>query len=140
MLLLFNDDDKEVRQEVASVFRCLEKQPLENYENLITAFCNSAAYQQDSFSILHVLDDSVHRLPGMTCYLCEKFLERFSDEAKDIRLGRAGDVMTVTKLIFRTYHQHQREDEWAPRCLDLIDRMCLEGVHDVKTGLDQFER
>ena len=140
LLALFNDSAEEVLQEVASCFRYLEKQPLENYKNLITAFCDSAAYQQDSFSILHVLDDSVHRLPGMTCVVCEKFLLRFSDEAKDIRLGRAGDVMTITKLIFRTYHQHQREAEWAPRCLDLIDRMCLEGVHDVKTGLDQFER
>ena len=140
LLLLFNDSDKDVLQEAASCFRYLEKQPLEHYKNLITAFCDSAAYQQDSFSILHVLDDSVHRLPGMTCVVCEKFLLRFSDEAKDIRLGRAGDVMTVTKLIFRTYHQHQRESEWAPRCLDLIDRLCLEGVHDVRTGLDQFER
>jgi hypothetical protein len=140
LLLLFNDSDKDVLQEVASCFRYLEKQPLENYKNLITAFCDSAAYQQDSFSILHVLDDSVHRLPGMTCVVCEKFLLRFSDEAKDIRLGRAGDVMTVTKLIFRTYHQHQPESEWAPRCLDLIDRLCLEGVHEVRTELDQFER
>jgi hypothetical protein len=43
------------------------------------------------------------------------------------------------KLLFRTYHQHQR-DEWAPRCLDLIDRMCLEGIQDVSKGLEEFER
>lgn len=139
LLALFNDDDREVRREAASCFRHLKNEPLESYENLITAFCDSPAYQEDSFPVLHVLADSLRRLPGITCVVCEKFLARFSDEAKDIRTHRAGDVHTVAKLIFRTYHQHQR-DEWAPRCLNLIDRMCLEGIRDVKSGFDEFER
>jgi hypothetical protein len=45
----------------------------------------------------------------------------------------------VATLVFRTYQQHQG-DEWASRCLDLIDRMCLEGIHDVKKELNEFER
>lgn len=139
LLALFNDDDREVRREAASCFRHLKSEPLESYENLIAAFCDSAAYQADSFPILHALENSLRRLPGITCLVCEKFLARFSDEAKDIRTSRAGDVHTVAKLIFRTYHQHQR-DEWAPRCLDLIDRICLEGIHDVRNELDEYER
>ena len=55
------------------------------------------------------------------------------------RAHRAGDVHTVVKLIFRTYHQHQR-DQWAPSCLDLIDHMCLEGIQDVSKGLEELER
>ncbi|MCI0621772.1 MAG: ATP-binding protein [Acidobacteria bacterium] len=136
---LFNDDDAEVRRKAASCFRQLENEPLESYEALITAFCDSAAYQEDSFPILHVLEESLRRLPGITCIVCDKFLARFSDEAKDIRTHRAGDVHMVAKLIFRTYQQHQR-DEWASRCLDLIDRMCLEGIHEARSGLDDFER
>jgi hypothetical protein len=139
LLALFNDGDREVRRESASCFRHLKSEPLETYEKLILAFCDSAAYQEDSFPILHALEDSLRRLPGITCVVCEKFLARFSDEAKDIRTHRAGHVHTVAKLIFRTYHQHQR-DEWAPRCLDLIDRMCLEGIHDAKRELDEYER
>lgn len=139
LLVLFNDDAHEVRREAASSFLRLKSEPLESYENLITAFCASLAFQADSFSILHVLEDSLRRLPGITCVVCEKFLARFSDEAKDSRTHRAGDVRTVAKLIFRTYHQHQ-QDEWARRCLDLIDRMCLESIHDVKSELDEFER
>lgn len=139
LLKLFNDEDSKVRGEAASCFRQLGNEPLESYEAFITAFCDSAAYQEDSFPILHVLEESLRRLPGITCVVCEKFLARFSDEARDIRTRRAGDVHTVAKLIFRTYQQHQR-DEWAPRCLDLIDRMCLEGIQEVRTGLDDFER
>lgn len=139
LLTLFNDTDADVRREAASCFRHLRKQPLETYEPLIEAFCDSPAYGEDSFSIFHLLEESVHRLPGITCEVTEKFLERFSEEAKDIRTHRAGEVHTVATLVFRTYQQHQG-DEWASRCLDLIDRMCLEGIHDVKTGLDEFER
>jgi hypothetical protein len=139
LLALFNDGDREVRGESASCFRHLKSESLETYENLILAFCDSPAFEEDSFPILHALEDSSRRLPGITCVVCEKFLARFSDEAKDIRTHRAVDVHTVAKLIFRTYHQHQR-DEWAPRCLDLIDRMCLEGIRDARSELDEYER
>ena len=47
---------------------------------------------------------------------------------------------TITKLIFRTYRQHQNDAEWARRSLDLIDHLCLEGVGNVSQELEQFER
>jgi len=75
----------------------------------------------------------------MTCIVCEKFLERFSDEAKDVRTSRMGDGHTVTELLFRTYQQHQ-QDEWTSRSLDLIDRLCLEGIGEVNDGFRAFER
>ena len=68
-----------------------------------------------------------------------KFLLRFGQEAKDMRTHRAGDVHMVVTLVFRTYHQHQN-DEWAVRCLNLIDQMCIEGIHDVRKGLEEAER
>ena len=45
----------------------------------------------------------------------------------------------VAKLIFRTYQQHQN-DEWTSRSLALIDRLCLEGIGDAGSHLEQFER
>ena len=139
LLLLFNDIDSEVRQKAAICFHRLEGQPLESYENLITKFCDSAAYREDSFALLRALEESPQKLPGITHTVCEKFLERFGDEAGDMSTHRAFDGHNLAKLILRTYHQHQR-DEWASRCLNLIDRMCLEGVYDVRTGLDEYER
>ena len=67
LLLFFDDADNQVRQEAAMCFRHLEGQSLESYENLIVNFCHSAAYQKDSFSLLHVLEQSSYRLPGITC-------------------------------------------------------------------------
>ena len=45
----------------------------------------------------------------------------------------------VSKLVFRMYQQSQ-SGEWASRSLDLIDRLCLEGIDDVGRELEQFER
>ena len=139
LLLFFDDDDREVRQEAATCFRRLEEQPLESYEGLIGRFCDSAAYQEDSFSLLHALEKSPYGLPGITLIACEKFLERFGAEARYIGNRRGLDGSTMAKLILRTYNQHQR-DEWAAKCLDLIDRMCLERSYGVHKSLDEYER
>ena len=136
---LFNDGDSNVRSEAASCFRQLRGELLESYEDLIAEFCESTAFQEDSFSILHTLEESLGRLPGMTCLVCEKFLDRFADEARDIRTHRAADGYTLPKLVFRTYQQHQN-DEWTSRSLDLIDHLCLEGIGEAERELEQFER
>ena len=71
--------------------------------------------------------------------VCEKFLDRFANEARDIRTHRAADAPTLVKLTFRTYQQHAN-DEWTPRALALIDRLCLEGIGDAAKELEQFDR
>lgn len=135
----FNDDDSNVRRSAAHCFSQLKDGPITDYEELIQAFCDSQAYQEDSFWILHVLDESKYRLPAVTWNVCQKFLARFSDEARDISTGRSGDSSTMSKLVFRVYQQYQRTD-WGVKCLDLIDTMILEGVHGAQTGMSEFER
>ena len=139
LVALFNDDDSDVRGKAASCFRQLKDDDLDTYSDLIAAFCDSRAFQEGSSSVLRTLEKSLGRLPGMTCLVCEKFLGRFADEARDIRTRRAGDTFTLAKLVFRTYQQHQN-DEWTSRTLDLIDHLCLEGIGDAGNHLDQFER
>ena len=77
--------------------------------------------------MIHALENSLGRLPGMTCLVCERFLDR------------SEDTYTVAKLIFRTYQQHQN-DEWTSRVLDLIDRLCLEGIIGIGDEFDEFDR
>ena len=136
---LFNDDDAAVRRKTASCFRHLKDGVFDTYGDLIAAFCDSRAFQENSFWILHTLEESLGRLPGTTCLVCEKFLDRFADETRDIRTSRARDTFTLAKLVFRTYQQHQN-DEWTGRSLNLIDHLCLEGIGDAGSHLDKFER
>ena len=53
--------------EVASCFRQLKEEVLDTYGKLIEAFCDSKAFQENSFSVLHTLEESLGRLPGTTC-------------------------------------------------------------------------
>ena len=137
--LFFNDEDAEVRAAAALCFSELKDEDLDAYEDLIEAFCNSRAFDEGSFWILRLMEASLGRLPGMTCLVCEKFLDRFAHEARDIRTRRAADTPTLVKLVFRTYQQHP-DDEWTSRALALIDCLCLEGISDAGNQLDHFER
>ena len=139
LVALFDDEDVTVRREAASCFRRVGHGTLETLEELIAKFCDSKAFQEDSASVLHALEKTRGQLPGTTCDVCERFLDRFSDEARDIRTSRAGDAHYVTKLVFQTYQQHQ-DDKWTTRSLDLIDRLCLERSNDAQRAFEQFER
>ena len=139
LAVLFDDADDKVRGEAASCFHQLRSETLDTYGDLIATFRNSRAFRENSFSILHTLEESPGRLPGMMCEICENFLDRFADQARDIQTRQALDGHTVAKLIFWTYQQHQN-DEWTSRSLDLIDRLCLERIHDAGGEFEQFER
>ena len=139
LIALFNDADADVRREAASCFRHLPDETIDTCDDLVAAFCNSWAFKENSWSLLHVLEHALGRLPGTTCVVCEKFFDRFADEAQDAQTGRYGHTHTVAKLVFRTYQQHQN-DEWTSRSLDLIDRFCLEGIPGAGDEFEQFER
>ena len=80
LAILFNDDDAEVRREAASCFQKTKDEELESCGDLIEVFCGSKAFQDHPFWILDALEESVHWLPTMTCLVCERFLDRFSEE------------------------------------------------------------
>ena len=137
LTVLFDDCVAEVRKEAASCFSRIS-QPLDSYDKLIAAFCDSSEFADSAFWLLRALENSRERLPGMTCMVCERILDR-SSEAQDIGTGRYADVLTVAKLIFRTYQQHQN-DEWGSRSLDLIDSLCLARRPEAVGEFEQFDR
>lgn len=139
LMRFFNDDFEEVREQAAKCFRKLEEHPVTEFEELIRVFCDSPAYKQDSISILHMLEKSKYKLPAVTLLVCEKFMNRFSGEAGDIRTSRAGHSSTMSKLVFRTYQQYMTGDSGV-RSLEIMDRMILEGVYDAQRGMSDFER
>ena len=136
---LFDDDDDAVRRRAATCFRHVQDEPLDSYGDLIEAFSASKAFGDDPTSILDTLEASREPLPGAACTVCEKFLDRFADEARDARSDRHADALTVAALVFRACRQHE-DDEWAKRALDLVDRLCLLQIGDAQGALEQFER
>ena len=134
LLELFDDDDASVRRTAAMCFRELGDCPLEQYTDLIRRFCESRAFQDQAAHLMKALKDSPFRLPGLTCEICDRFLERFSEAGERVR-----HLSDVTHLVFRTY-QHHQSDEWATNALDLIDRLCLVGDASAQRHFEEFER
>ena len=128
LIKLFNDEDADVRKETATCFSRLPGEALEHYEGLIASFCDSKAFSGGAFWLMHALEESPGRLPGITCMVCQRALE-----------SPSGDAFEVGKLVFRTYQQHQN-DEWTSRSLDLIDRLCLESIPGTDSEFEQFDR
>ena len=140
LVVFFKENNAEVRGQAAKCSRQLNNDVFDTSGDLIAAFCDSRAFHEGaSWWLLRTLEESLGRLPGTTCLVCEKFLDRFAGEARDIRTRGVGDAFTVAKLVFRTYRQHQN-DEWTCRTLNLIDHLCLEGIGGAGSHLDQFER
>ena len=135
---LFGDDHIEVRKAAASCFRHIPADRLDAYGDLIEAFCTSRAYEEGSFVLLHALKNARTQLPGIVHLVCDRFLDRFSGEAKDTRQHRHADGFIVIELIFRLY-QHHQNDQWTSHALDLIDRVCVE-LDGAERGFEDFER
>ena len=128
LLTLFNDDDHDVRQRASFSFSRIPADSIETYADLVEGFCDSRAFAGSAFSLVHALDKSRGRLPGMTSMVCARALDHPSR-----------DTFAVAKLIFRTYQQHQN-DKWASHTLTLIDRLCLEGDPSLGSEFEEFDR
>lgn len=134
LAVLFNDDDASVRSRAAGCFQSIGDDPLDEYPELISQFCESRAFQDHADDLLRALKDSPHRLPGLTSDVCERILDRPSETGEGVR-----HLHDVANLVFRTY-QHHQNSEWATRALSLIDRLCMAGDGSARRHLEEFER
>lgn len=136
---LFDDDARAVREVAAQCWRDLGRHSLEDYEDLIADFCKSESFPDQAEWLLDALEESVHRLPELTCTILEHLMERETEETWNPQYSGYVEEGRVTKLLFRTYHQH-RSSPLAGRCLDLLDRMSLSGVAHVDEALRGYDR
>jgi hypothetical protein len=138
----FNDEETEVRRLAAGGFWALWQAPEESllpYAGLIETFIKSAAFPEDPAHLFHALEDNRLQLPDVVLDACRAFIERCSDQARDIRTSSSLQADSVSTLIFRAYAQ-LRKPELRMQALSLIDMMCLEGLQSAGKRLADFER
>ncbi len=142
LIRCFDDDDVEVRRHAAGSFWHLWQQPdlpLGDYDTLIRSFLDSRAFADEPTYLLHALDDTRQRVPETILEVCDTFVTKCAEEARDISTSKAGDETTVGKLVFRAYAQLEAQP-LRRRALELIDRMCAEGLQSAGKHLTDFER
>ncbi|MGJ8641527.1 MAG: hypothetical protein ACSHYA_19205 [Opitutaceae bacterium] len=112
---------------------------IQDYKELIANFVQSPAFLEDPTYLLHALEKSKDKLPEVSLEVCEMFIKELSEEARDIRTSRAANESEVGKLVFSIYAQMD-QPELKERALNLIDQMCLEGLHSSHTQLSEHDR
>jgi hypothetical protein len=138
----FNDEDQNVRRHAAGCFWHLWQQPelpLGDYNALIRSFLDSRAFAEEPTYLLHALDDTRQRVPETILDVCDMFVAKCAEAARDISTSMAGDETTVGKLVFRAYAQLEAQP-LRQRALGLIDKMCSEGLQSAGKHLTEFER
>lgn len=88
---------------------------------------------------MSALEHTRQRVPEAILDICETFVAKCSEQARDFRTSMAGDEMTVGKLVFRAYAQLEALP-MRIRALNLIDEMCAEGLQSAGKHLTEFER
>ena len=138
----FNDEDENVRRHAAGCFWHLWQQPelpLGEYNATIRSFLDSRAFAEEPAYSLHALDDTRQRVPETILDVCDTFVAKCAEKARDIRTSIAADETTVGKLVFRAYAQLDAQP-LRQRALGLIDLMCAEGLQSAGKHLTEFER
>jgi hypothetical protein len=142
LVRLFTDESQEVRKKAAGCFWHLwhsPDTPLTDFDPLIRGFLASPAFADEPTYLLHALEETKHQVPEAVLDVCEAFITRCGEEARDIRTSRAADEHTIGKLVFTAYAQ-LKSQAMQTRALNAIDRMNLEGLSSANTHLAEFER
>ncbi len=142
LIRLFYDDSSEVRKKAGGCFWKVwhsPETPLMDYEALIETFLSSAAFADEPTFLLHALEATKFKVPKVVLDVCERFIARCSEEARDIRTSRARDEFTIGKLVFASYAQLQ-DQALQLRALGVIDQMVIEGLYSANNHLLEFER
>ena len=142
MVTLFSDESPEVRKKAAGCFWHLWQSPdtpLADFDALIRSFLASPAFADEPTFLLHALEETKHQVPEAVLDVCDVFIARCSEGARDIRTSLAADEHTIGKLVFTAYAQ-LKSQAMQTRALNVIDRMNLEGLSSASTHLAEFER
>jgi len=136
---LFNDPNEKVRTETEKCFGGIANAELKEFVGLIEAFVHSKAFPANHFYLMHALENTVAKLPDITCLVCERFLDVVGLEAADTRTHSAVEAHTLSQLLLRIYSQ-SKNAAIQTRCLDLIDRMIQMEIYGLKEALETFDR
>ncbi len=125
--------------EAASCFRYLKDDQLGAFTRLVEAFVASPAFAAKPFFLMHALESTTAKLPDVTCFVCEHYLNIVGKSVRDVRQRSFADAKTVSDLVIRIYAQSTDIDT-QKRCLDIIDHMSELSVYSLQQELSRFDR
>ena len=120
----FNDPDKEVRTETASLFNDKFFNLPESY-SLAVKFVKSKAFADDTFHFMHCLQNYKHSLlqyHEIIFAICNELSTTLLAASRDFQTSIVHGTRDISPLLLRLYEQAQgQKPDIACRCLDVWD-------------------
>ncbi len=137
---LFSDLDPQVRSEAASCFHDLSGNDLLEIEEIVSGFIASEGLNSDPTHLVYALGNTTAKLPDVVCMLCERLLatvEITNDyQARDQYAMQADSLIA---LLLRVYSQTM-DPSVQNRCLNVLDRIAIQGFPRIDRALIDYER
>ncbi|MCI5146257.1 MAG: hypothetical protein D3923_12185, partial [Candidatus Electrothrix sp. AR3] len=128
----FFDEDKQVRQQAASVFGKIRGEEIERCRELTEVFLQSPSFSEHSFGFLHMLEEASCDVLQLVVGAAERIIADAADRGGR-NIGINMDAHQVNDLLKREYVSSERNAEVRKRLLDLIDKMLAHNIHGADT-------
>jgi hypothetical protein len=135
----FHDDSSSVRDEVSSAFFRLSGPRLLELREFIAQFIESKCFQNETYRLLHALEESNVQLPEIVGRAAERVLEFLGEEGTSIAHHGSMIAHTISTLVIRQYEQ-TTHSAVKKQCLDLIDQMERVGYLGLSEELGKIDR
>ena len=135
---LFDDEATEVRKAAAHCFQALEKDELGEFSELVPAFIESRAFEDQAFWLFHALENTTAVLPDIVCTACERTVQILRSTPLGEHQGSSRYVTRNTSIVLRLY-ERTKSDDVKRRCLDIIDLILQNDVYGVDHSLSERE-
>jgi hypothetical protein len=135
---LFDDPEKEVREEAAKSIRRLRGERAEELDSLIRSYLGSRAFAEDPEAIVFSIQEEELVSPELAMEVVEAVLATLSepDDARTRDAMIAGEVNGVLMTIYGS----ARDDRLRNNALDLFDRALEQNSYGANRELARYDR
>ena len=135
----FFDDDLEVRNLAADVFRNIQGEKVELYLELADAFINSPSFVDNGYAVLQMLEDATCDVLDLVINATQHFITDVVDKID--QHGQLGfEVDQLQDLLKREYTSSESDAQARKKILDMIDLMLFHEIYGVDSIITAHDR
>ena len=135
----FFDEDEQVRNKAADVFRNVRAEEVELYRELAAVFLKSPAFVDNCSAVLRMLEDATCDVLDLVIDATQQVITDIT-EKRDQQGQRSTDVYQLQELLKREYTSSESNAEARKKILDLIDLMLSREIYGVESIVTAHDR
>lgn len=138
LIRLFDDPEKEVREEAGRAIRHLRRGGIGGLDHLIRAYLESRAFSEDPEAIVFAIEEDDLVPPKLAMEVVEAVLARLSEPADE----RTRDAMIAGEVngVLMAIYASAPDSELKNQALDLFDRALEQNSYGANRELAKYDR